>query len=93
MTRPGLDWIMALVLIAGIVATGVALVETTHQSRSLFRELEALKREQDRLLDDWSALTIEVSTLADPARIDAEARQSLGLVEPDARIEFVEVGP
>ena len=40
--------LLALLLLAGIVTTGAALVMTTHESRTLFRELEALRREHDR---------------------------------------------
>jgi cell division protein FtsL len=84
---------LAVVLLGGIVSTGIALVATTHESRRLFRELELLRREQDRLQDDWSALTLEVSHLAGHARIDEIARDELGLVEPDERRRYVEVVP
>lgn len=80
---------LATLLVTGIVGTAVALVRSTHESRSLFRELEELKREEDRLLDDWSALTIELGLLANPAGIDRLARQELGLVEPGDRTRFV----
>jgi cell division protein FtsL len=83
---------LAVGLLAGVVGTGVALVTTTHESRSLFRELEELKRERDRLQDDWSALHIEVNTLAGHARIDDFARRELGMVEPGDRLQFVGSG-
>lgn len=84
---------LALALIAGIVVTAAEQVQTVHESRSLFREYEALKREEDRLLDDWSALKIELGRLTNPAGIDRQARQELGFVEPGARIHYVEVSP
>ena len=84
---------LVLALMAGIVATAAEQVRTVHESRSLFRELEALKREEDRLLDDWSALKIELGRLTNPAGIDRQARQELGFVEPGERIRFVEVRP
>jgi cell division protein FtsL len=83
--------VLILLLFAGIVGTGAALVTTTHESRSLFRELEALRREQDRMRGDWSALQIEVSTLASHPRIDEFARQRLGMIDPGQRLEYVEV--
>ncbi len=76
-------------LAAAVVATGIALVFTTHESRRLFRELEALKREQDRLLGDWSALELEVGTLAGYSTIDEFARAELGMVEPDDQVNYV----
>ena len=80
---------LAVGLVAGIVGTGITLVATIHESRSLFQELEALKREQDRLDDDWSALQLEVGTLAGHARIEEIARKELGFIEPDERLVFV----
>ena len=88
-----LEVLLALVLLAGVVATGVALVTTEHESRRSFQELEALRREQDRLHDDWTALRLEVSTLAGHAEIDRFAREELGLVEPGASQVYVEVVP
>jgi len=84
---------LAVTLLAGVVGTGVVLVTTTHESRRLFQERELLRYEQDRLLDDWSALQLEVSTLAGHARIDTIAREDLGLVEPDAQWLYLEPVP
>jgi cell division protein FtsL len=83
--------VVAVLLLGGIVATGAALVMTTHESRLLFRELEALRREQDRMRGEWSALQIEVSTLAAPSMIDDRARRELGMVDPDQRLQYIEV--
>ena len=83
--------LLATALVAAIVGTGAALVQTTHESRSLFRELEALHREQDHLRGEWSALQLEVGTLAGHARIDSFARGELGMVEPGRDMRYVEV--
>jgi len=91
MKRVALDLVLAAVLLAGVVGTGVALVTTEHESRRLFQELEALRREQDRLHDDWTALRLEVSTLAGHPEIDRIAREQLGLVEPGSSQVYVEV--
>jgi cell division protein FtsL len=82
---------IALLLLAGIVASGALLVTTTHESRSLFRELEALRREQDRMRGEWSALQLEVSTLAAPSRIDELARREFGMIDPGPDLQYVEV--
>lgn len=91
MKRPLASVLIALLLLAGIVATGAALVTTTHESRILFRELEALRREHDRMRGEWSALQLEVSTLAAPSAIDDFARSELGMVDPGQRVQYVEV--
>lgn len=88
-----LQILLAVVLLGGVIGTGIALVTTTHESRRLFQELESLRREQDRLQDDWSALRLEVSTLAGHAEIDRIAREELGLVEPGSNQVYVEVVP
>lgn len=91
MTRGGVELACAIALLAGVVGTGVALVITEHDSRRMFQELEELRREQDRLQDDWSALRIEVSSLAGHARIDRIAREELGFVDPDTTVESAEI--
>lgn len=83
----------AAILVAGIVGTGIALVTTKHESRLLFQELESLRGEHDRLLDDWSALQLEVSTLGAHAKIDRLAREELGMVEPRAHWLYPETQP
>jgi cell division protein FtsL len=83
----------AAILVAAIVGTGIQMVTTKHQSRLLFQELEALRGEHDRLLDDWSALQLEVSTLGAHAKIDRIARDELGMVEPRAHWLYPEPAP
>jgi cell division protein FtsL len=82
---------LAVALVAAVIGTGAALVAAMHESRGLFQELELLKSEEDRLQDEWSALWIEMHTLASHSEIDAFARGSLGMVEPGERIEYVEL--
>ena len=91
MKWPPATLLVALLLLAGIVATGALLVTATHESRLLFRELEALRSEQDRLRGEWSALQLEVSTLTAPSAIDEFARRELGMVDPGQRLRYVEV--
>jgi cell division protein FtsL len=90
MTRETIELTAAGFLLVAIVATGVTKLTTVHESRRLFQEFEELKREQDRLLDDWSRWQIEQGRLASHARVDMIAREDLGLVEPDEQRVFVE---
>jgi len=73
----------ALIVAVAVVVSGVAIVMAKHQSRQLFAELEALKREEARLQDDWGRLQLEQSTWATHPRIEALAGQQLELVVPD----------
>ena len=93
MTGSKLEIIAVAILVASIVLTAFSLVATTHESRLLFREREALRREQDRLQDDWTVLVLEVGTLSGHARIDELARDELGMIEPGDSIRFVGVAP
>jgi cell division protein FtsL len=90
MSRENLELGLAGLVLAAIVVTGVTKLATVHESRRSFQELEELKREQDRLLDDWSRWQLELGRLATHAQIDMIAREELGMIEPDARREFVE---
>jgi cell division protein FtsL len=84
---------IALLLACGVVASGIWLASTKHESRRLFVELEELKREQDRLQIDWGRLQLEQSTWATHSRIESLAREELGLREPDPEEILVVVGP
>lgn len=73
--------------VAGVLAvllgvSGVWVVETKHESRQRFAELQELKREQDRLQIDWGRLQLEQSAWATHARIESLARNDLNLAEP-----------
>jgi cell division protein FtsL len=83
--------VLLLLLLTAIVGTGAALVTTTHESRLLFRELQALQLEHDRMRGEWSALQIEVSTLAAPSAIDDFARHELGMVDAHEELQYIEV--
>ena len=73
----------ALIVAVAVVVSGVLIVMAKHQSRQLFAELEALKREEARLQDDWGRLQLEQSTWATHPRIEALAGRQLELVVPD----------
>ncbi len=73
----------ALIVAAAVFVSGVLLVTAKHQSRQLFAELEALKREEARLQIDWGRLQLEQSTWATHPRVEALAGGQLELVVPD----------
>jgi len=82
MSRQVLEIAAVLALAAGVVASGIWIVEVEHRSRQLFIENEALNRELDRLQTDWGRLQIEQGTYATHSRIEALARQRLQLTVP-----------
>jgi cell division protein FtsL len=73
-----LDILLALVLV--VCALGV--VNAQHRARTLFIELEALKREARDLEVEWGKLQLEQGTLSSHARVETLAKKQLGLMSP-----------
>jgi len=74
-------------LTAGLLAvlvllSALAVVYVKHQSRRLFTELQGLHSVRDELDVDWWRLQLEESYWSTHARIDLEARESLGMRIP-----------
>ena len=73
-----LDMLLALVL----TVCALAVVNAQHRARTLFVELETLKKEARELEVEWGKLQLEQGTLASHARVEALAKSRLGLVSP-----------
>ena len=71
-----------LMLLAMIIGSAIAVVWTRHESRVLFVQLTQLQNQRDDLNIDYGKLELEQATYAEPRRIDDEARQKLGMVDP-----------
>jgi cell division protein FtsL len=85
MTFTRRDLLTVPLLAAGVVASGLWLIQAKHEARLLFVELEALNREQDRLQVEWGQLQIEQSTWSMHPRIESLAREELELAMPSRR--------
>jgi cell division protein FtsL len=71
-----------LLLGAGLFASALGVVWSTHQTRTLFIELQGLHAERDRLDIEWSQLKIEQSAWATHGRVEQTARAGLNMVIP-----------
>jgi cell division protein FtsL len=71
-----------LVLLVAVLASALGVVWTRHESRVLFVSLTALQNQRDELNIEYGKLELEQATYAEPRRIDDEARQKLGMVDP-----------
>ena len=71
-----------LMLLAAVLASALGVVWTRHESRVLFVSLTALQNQRDELNIEYGKLELEQATYAEPRRIDDEARQKLGMVDP-----------
>ncbi len=74
--------ICLLMLLTAVLASAIGVVWTRHESRVLFVNLTALQNQRDELNIEYGKLELEQATYAEPRRIDDEARQKLGMVDP-----------
>ncbi|SFR89992.1 cell division protein FtsL [Dyella sp. OK004] len=71
-----------LMLLAAVLVSAVGVVWTRHESRVLFVDLTRLQNQRDELNIEYGKLELEQATWAEPRRVDSEARQKLGMVNP-----------
>lgn len=71
-----------LTLLVAVLASALGVVWTRHESRVLFVNLTGLQNQRDELNIEYGKLELEQATYAEPRRIDDEARQKLGMVDP-----------
>lgn len=74
--------LILLMLLAAVLTTAIGVVWTRHQSRVLFVNLTGLQNQRDNLNIEYGRLELEQATYAEPRRIDDEARQQLGMLDP-----------
>ena len=84
---------LAFALAALCTCTAVAIVYTTHLTRTSWAELGASRARIDDLAIEWSRLQIEQSTFSGHGRIERAARERLGMVQPSlAESRVIELG-
>ena len=82
----GIDCGMTLgfvLLLMLLLSSGLSVVLTTHQNRSVFNELQELKDEANELETEWGQLLIEQSTFGVEGRIEEKAASQLLMQVPD----------
>lgn len=80
----------SLVLVVGLVACALLLVNAQYQARRLYIELERAQALSRQLEVEWAQLQLDQSTLGKSARIEAIARRDLKMVElTPARIQYL----
>ena len=71
-------------LITGLVVwSALSVVNSTHQSRVLYSELQVLEASRWRMQEDYSRLVLELSTLSAPHRVSSESNKLLAMNSPD----------
>ncbi len=69
-------------LAALTILSALFVVRVKHENRLLTTEIERQRQERDRLEMEWSQLQLEEAALAHHGRIEALAREQLGMSEP-----------
>lgn len=73
-----------ILLLAGVMAVSIAVVQTRQESRELFAELQVRQAERDALNIEWGKLLLEEATWSQHRRVEALARSRLNMSTPDA---------
>lgn len=85
---------LSLLLLAVLTACALGLVNSQHQARKLFSELEREQERARQLEVEYGQLQLESSTWAMHARIERIARQALHLQLPaSGRVKIIEFPP
>jgi cell division protein FtsL len=80
---PAAGWFaLNTALVASVLATAVAVVETSHDCRQMYSELQALEVAQWDMQENWGRLLLEQSTWAAHHRVEQLARKQLGMHLP-----------
>ncbi|MFZ8887677.1 MAG: cell division protein FtsL [Steroidobacteraceae bacterium] len=82
MRLPRLTTLLLPVLWLAVLVSAVAVVNSRHQARMLFVELERLSAERDRLNIEWGQLQLEQSTQSNHGRVERVASEKLRMELP-----------
>ncbi len=68
-----------LLLLVALIASGIALVRVSYDSRRLYAALDKAQAEERQLEVDHERLQAEKQSQATPSRVEAVARQQLAM--------------
>ncbi|MFL6622628.1 MAG: cell division protein FtsL [Sulfurifustaceae bacterium] len=71
-----------VLLIVAVMGSAMLVIETRHQSRMLFAELQGARAERDALDTEWGQLLLEEGTWSEHRRVEAVARTRLDMMLP-----------
>lgn len=75
--------LIKIVLGGLVVISALGVVGASHETRSMYSELQALQKEQDDLESEYGKLLLEQSAWSNNTRVDEIARNELNMVPPE----------
>ncbi|MCT7654911.1 cell division protein FtsL [Oceanimonas sp. NS1] len=82
-----------LLLAVATVVSAMTVIVVTHGTRQLTSEYNELMAEQDKLDIEWRNLLLEQNTLMEHSRVEALARDKLGMYRPNPGKEKLVMEP
>ena len=73
---------LLVILFVAVIFVAIKTVVHRHESRSLFKQLQVLEKECDKLSTQWSRLKLEQGTMLNQVRVEQNARWELGMQMP-----------
>jgi cell division protein FtsL len=74
--------LLVIGLAVAVFGSALGVVFSTHESRKLFVELQALQKVRDDMNAQWGRLQLEQSTWATHSRIERIANKKLDMIIP-----------
>ena len=72
-----------------IIFTALSVVSVTHKTRLIVSQHDKLRKERSELEVEKNNIILEEHTLSEHSRIEALAREKLGMVRPDDQHEKI----
>ena len=76
--------VLNLALVAAVLASAIAVVESAHHCRTFYARLQRLQVEQWEMQEQWGRLLLEQSTWAAHHRVEGLAHKKLDMYVPGA---------
>lgn len=83
-------WLSITVLVFAVTSSAMGVVNSKHQSRKAFVQLQALQSVRDELQVNWGRLQLEQAAWSTHGRVERIATSNLGMQMPNnASVELV----
>lgn len=77
------QWLLLIALTFLVLVSAFAVIETKHESRKRFVELQALEKERDQMNIEWGRLQLEQGTWATHSRVEQISSKKLHMKMPE----------